>query len=95
MNVGEIFYDSELCRKIADVKSAIENLRQASMEEVNGYLKLYNTETTRLTYKKLTNLGKATLIRLKKKTVRMLNHYNNYLYKKGFRPNPPKNILDY
>ena len=60
MNVGEIFYDSELCRKIADVKSAIENLRQASMEEVNGYLKLYNTETTRLTYKKLMNLGIPT-----------------------------------
>lgn len=95
MNVGEIFYDSELCRKIADVKCAIENLRQASMEEVNGCLKIYNTKATRLTYKKLMNLGKNALIRLKQKTARMLNHYNNYLYKKGFRPNPPKNILDY
>lgn len=95
LNVGNIFYDSELCKKIGEVKTALDNLSRTPLETVNEYLKPYNTGNSSLTYKKLMNLGKNTLTRLNQKTSRMLKHYHQFLYNKGLHASPPKNILDF
>lgn len=95
INASDIFYNSELCKKICEVKTALDNLSQTPIDKINECLKVYNTNTTSLTYKKLMNLGRNTLARLNQKTARMFKHYENYMYSKGFRANPPKNIFDY
>lgn len=94
MSVGNIFYCSELCQKIGEVKTALDNLSRTPLETVNEYLKAYNKDMSSLTYKKLMNLGKNALTRLSQKTARMLKHYEMYLYRKGLHTNPPRNILD-
>lgn len=95
INASDIFYNSELCKKISEVKAALNNLSQTPIEKINDYLKVYNTNKSSLTYKKLMNLGRNTLIRLNQKTARMFKHYERFMYSKGFHANPPKNIFDY
>lgn len=95
INASDIFYNSELCKKIGEVKTALNNLSQTPIEKINEYLKVYNTNKNSLTYKKLMNLGRNTLSRLSQKTARMFKHYEKFMYSKGFHANPPKNIFDY
>lgn len=95
INVLQIFNNSPLYIKIKEIKRALNNLSQLSLEEINEHLKIYNTETTNLTYKKLRNFGKQSLKRIAEKTALILKHYRKLLYNYGYRSNPPRDVLNF
>lgn len=64
INVGNIFYNSELCKKISEIKMALDNLSQSPIEK----LAPYNTGKSSLTHKKIMNLGKKSITKIESKS---------------------------